>query len=67
MAGIDGPPRARFSSMTIQRAILIAAGVASASAPQPRRSESAWSRSAGKPILGWAWQALASVGVDELS
>jgi choline kinase len=50
----------------IQRAILIAAGRGKRLGPHTEEVPKCMVEVAGRPILGWVWKALASVGVDEL-
>ncbi len=50
----------------ITRAILIAAGRGKRLGPHTEDIPKCMVEVAGRPILGWVWRALASVGVDEL-
>jgi choline kinase len=50
----------------IKRAILIAAGRGKRLGPHTEEIPKCMVEVAGRPILGWVWKALASVGVDEL-
>lgn len=52
--------------MTIRRAILIAAGRGKRLGAHTEEIPKCMVEVAGRPILGWVWKALASVGVDEL-
>jgi choline kinase len=52
--------------MTIRRAILIAAGRGKRLGTHTEEIPKCMVDVAGKPILGWVWKALSSVGVDEL-
>jgi len=51
---------------TIKRAILIAAGRGKRLGAHTEEIPKCMVEVGGKPILGWVWQALASVGVEEL-
>src|SRR5690606_111572 len=50
----------------IKRAILIAAGRGKRLGPHTEEIPKCMVEIGGKPILGWVWEALSSVGVDEL-
>jgi choline kinase len=52
--------------MTIKRAILIAAGRGKRLGAHTEEIPKCMVQVGAKPILGWIWQALSSVGVDEL-
>jgi choline kinase len=52
--------------MTIQRAILIAAGRGKRLGPHTEEIPKCMVQVGAKPILGWVWSALSSVGVTEL-
>jgi choline kinase len=52
--------------MTIKRAILIAAGRGKRLGAHTEEIPKCMVQVGAKPILGWVWQALASVGVEEL-
>ncbi|MGE0399065.1 MAG: NTP transferase domain-containing protein [Kofleriaceae bacterium] len=52
--------------MTIKRAILIAAGRGKRLGPHTEEIPKCMVQVGAKPILGWVWSALSSVGVDEL-
>jgi choline kinase len=52
--------------MSIRRAILIAAGRGKRLGPHTEEIPKCMVEVAGTPILGWVWQALSRVGVDEL-
>ena len=53
-------------STPIRRAILIAAGRGKRLGPHTEEIPKCMVEVAGRPILGWVWKALSSVGVDEL-
>jgi choline kinase len=53
-------------SAAIRRAILIAAGRGKRLGPHTEDIPKCMVEVAGRPILGWVWKALASVGVEEL-
>lgn len=52
--------------MTIKRAILIAAGRGKRLGPHTEEIPKCMVQVGARPILGWVWRALASVGVEEL-
>jgi choline kinase len=52
--------------MTIQRAILIAAGRGKRLGPHTEEVPKCMVQVGDRPILGWVWKALSSVGVEEL-
>ncbi len=52
--------------MTIKRAILIAAGRGKRLGAHTEEIPKCMVQVGSKPILGWVWQALSSVGVEEL-
>lgn len=53
-------------SAPIRRAILIAAGRGKRLGPHTEEIPKCMVEVAGRPILGWVWRALASIGVEEL-
>lgn len=53
-------------STPIRRAILIAAGRGKRLGPHTEEVPKCMVEVAGRPILGWVWKALSSVGVEEL-
>lgn len=52
--------------MTIKRAILIAAGRGKRLGPHTEEIPKCMVQVGARPILGWVWEAMASVGVEEL-